>query len=81
VIYSMWKEGYMANDLKTNMHAIIEDNDFLKLKINLLKHDQFTCKLAQIKSPIIMQNFAIPKLKLVKGKKNTLLVFFKRFCW
>lgn len=60
----------MANDPKTNMLTITEDNNFLKLKINLLKHDHFTCKLAQIKSPIIMQNFAIPKLKLVKRKKK-----------
>ncbi len=35
----------MANEPKTNMLTIIKDNDFLKLKINLLKHDHLLANL------------------------------------
>jgi hypothetical protein len=39
------RRGPIANDPNTNLHVIIEDNIFSKLK-SLRKHDPFVCKLA-----------------------------------
>ncbi len=60
------RKGYMANESKTNMLTITEDNAFLKLKFNLLKHDHFTCKLAQI--PNHNAKFCSTKIEISKRK-------------
>jgi hypothetical protein len=55
-----------TNDSKTSLPFVTKYNVFFELKSMKLNH--FAYKLAQTKSPIIKQKFAITKFKMV-GKK------------